>query len=200
MFKTKILSIAFSITFMSFAFGEVAPKSMAPDFKLQDLKGSDRKLSDFKGKWVVLEWFNKDCPFVKKHYGTSNMQNLQQTYTGKGVVWLTINSSAAGKQGNEDVAASIKTQEALKTHNTYYLADASGVVGNLYGAKTTPHMFVISPEQKVVYAGAIDDNDSPDPSVIAKSKNYVAQALDLAMAGKAVMTAHARPYGCMVKY
>lgn len=188
------------LSLSSFSYAEVAPKTTAPDFKLKDINGTDRSLSEFKGKWVVLEWFNKDCPFVKKHYGSSNMPNLQKTYTDKGVVWLIINSSAKGKQGYEESMDAKKTLESVKANHTYYLDDNAGVVGKLYGAKTTPHMFVISPEMQVMYTGAIDNNDSPDPAVIKTSKNYVAQALDSAMNKKAVAVAHAKPYGCGVKY
>lgn len=194
-------ALLLSLLFFSLsAMAEVTTKSQAPDFKLNDVNGKEHALSDFKGKWVVLEWFNKDCPFVRKHYGSSNMQNLQKNYTGKGVVWLTINSSAKGNQGYEEDAEARETIKALKAAQSFMLADHSGSVGRLYGAKTTPHMFVISPEQKVVYAGAIDDNNSSDPAVIAKSKNYVAAALDSAMAGKAVAVGASKPYGCAVKY
>lgn len=198
--RSTLLSYFLAITFSTITYAEVAPQSTAPDFKLNDLSGKERKLSDFKGKWVVLEWFNKDCPFVKKHYGSANMQKLQSTYTGKGVVWLTINSSAPGKQGNETATEALKTKESLKANPSYVLADASGVVGQLYSAKTTPHMFVISPEQKIVYAGAIDDNSSSDPAVIPASKNYVAAALDASFAGKKVAVQSSKPYGCGVKY
>lgn len=194
-----LLGLAF-LSLSSFSHAEVSPKTTAPDFKLNDLDGNPRSLSDFKGKWIVLEWFNKDCPFVKKHYGSSNMQNLQKTYADKGVVWLTINSSAIGKQGYEKSADAKKTLQDLKSNTNYYLDDNAGVVGKLYGAKTTPHMYVISPEMQVMYTGAIDNNDSPDPAVIKTSKNYVAQALDSAMNKKAVAVAHAKPYGCGVKY
>lgn len=198
--KSKFFSALLMLSLSSFAFAEVKPNTTAPDFKLTDMNGKEHKLSEFKGKWVVMEWFNKDCPFVKKHYGSNNMQTLQKNYTDKGVVWLTIYSSAKGNQGYQEAADAIKTQQELKGNSSFLLADNSGVVGKLYGAQTTPHMFVISPEAKVVYTGAIDDNNSPDPKVIATSKNYVAQALDSAMANKPVATAHAKPYGCGVKY
>lgn len=198
--KTKILSSLLLLSLSSFAFAEVKPNTTAPDFQVKDMNGLDHKLSEFKGKWVVMEWFNKDCPFVKKHYGSNNMQTLQKTYTDKGVVWLTIYSSAKGNQGYQEGSEAIKTQQELKGKSSFLLADNNGAVGKLYGAQTTPHMFVISPDLKVVYTGAIDDNNSPDPKVISSSKNYVAQALDSAMANKAVATAHAKPYGCGVKY
>lgn len=198
--KLKILSSLILLTLSTFAFAEVKPNTQAPDFQIKDMNGKEHKLSEFKGKWVVMEWFNKDCPFVRKHYGSNNMQSLQKTYTDKGVVWLTIYSSAKGNQGYQEGADAIKTQQELKGNSTFLLADNNGVVGKLYGAQTTPHMFVISPESKVIYTGAIDDNNSPDPAVLAGSKNYVALALDAAMAKKAVGTQHAKPYGCGVKY
>lgn len=198
--KIKFLPILLLLSLSSFALAEVKPNTTAPDFKLNDMNGKEHKLSDFKGKWVVMEWFNKDCPFVKKHYGSNNMQNLQKIYTDKGVVWLTIYSSAKGNQGYEEAKDALTTQKSLKGNQSFLLADHSGTVGKLYGAQTTPHMFVISPESKVVYTGAIDDNNSPDPQVLAKSKNYVAAALEAGMNNKPVAIAHAKPYGCSVKY
>jgi peroxiredoxin len=198
--KNKIILGLLAFTFSTLVLADLAPKSAAPDFTLTDIQGKEHKLSDFKGKWVVLEWFNKGCPFVKKHYGSGNMQSLQATYTGKGVVWLSIKSSAPGNQGYEVAADSIKTYNELKSKASYVLMDEKGVVGRLYGAKTTPEMFVISPEQKIAYVGAIDNNDSPDPSVIKTSKNYVAKALDSGMSGKAIAVAATKPYGCGVKY
>ncbi|HEX6790586.1 MAG TPA: thioredoxin family protein [Candidatus Krumholzibacteria bacterium] len=172
----------------------------APDFSLTGIDGKTYSLSSFAGKYVVLEWNNLDCPFVKKHYGSGNMQTLQKKYTDKGVVWLTICSSASGKQGYyEPAVLQEKTKEA-KLASTAYLRDVDGTVGKLYGAKTTPHMFVINPEGVLVYAGAIDDKPSPDPADIAKSSNYVAACLDESMAGKPVATSSTASYGCSVKY
>ncbi len=198
--KNKILISLLAFSFSALSFANVAPKSAAPDFTLNDMMGKEHKLSDFKGKWVVLEWFNKDCPFVKKHYGVNNMQNIQGEFTGKGVIWLTIKSSAPGQQGHESPADSMKTYNDLKAKASFVLNDELGVVGRLYGAKTTPHMFVINPEQIVAYAGAIDDNTSPNPGVIANSKNFVAAALNAGMSGNKIAVAFARPYGCNVKY
>lgn len=172
----------------------------APAFEVKDASGKTRKLSDLGGRWTVLEWYNKDCPYVKKHYGAGNMQKLQRAYAGKGVTWLTVISSAKGTQGYLDPAAALKNAKEQNSGATAVLIDADGKMGKAYGAKTTPHMFVINPEGKIVYAGAIDDNDSSDPSVIAKSKNHVSAALDEAMSGKKVTVASSRPYGCSVKY
>lgn len=179
---------------------DAIPGQAAPLFEGKDAHGKTQKLSSYKGKWVVLEWFNKDCPYVKKHYDSGNMPKLQKEYTGKGVIWLTVLSSAKGKQGYTDGPEALKVAADKKSAASDLILDPTGTIGKAYGAKTTPHMFVINPEGKVIYAGAIDDNDSADPAVIAASKNYVRVALDEAMAGKPVTTATSRPYGCSVKY
>jgi peroxiredoxin len=172
----------------------------APDFSLAGADGKTYKLSDYKGKYVVLEWVNFDCPFVKKHYGSGNMQALQKRYTEKGVVWLTICSSAAGKQGYYE-PAQIKAMTAeRKTVSTAYLCDVEGTVGRAYGAKTTPHMFVINPEGVLVYAGAIDDKPSTSQDDIKGATNYVQASLDGAMAGEAIAVKSTPSYGCSVKY
>jgi len=172
----------------------------APDFTLTDTAGQPHALSATKGKFVVLEWTNYDCPFVGKHYGSGNMQALQKKYTGKGVVWLQVNSSAPGKQGAYDAAHAAALSKEKGAASTAYLIDANGAVGRLYGAKTTPHMFVIDPRGTVVYAGAIDDTPSTDREDVPRAKNYVSAALDEAMAGKPVAVSSSQPYGCSVKY
>jgi peroxiredoxin len=175
----------------------------APDFSLTDSNGETHKLSDYRGKegkFVVLEWFNDGCPFVKKHYDSGNMQKLQKAYTRKGVIWFTINSSAPGKQGNhspEEFNAIIKEKDAAPTA---LLIDSDGKVGRLYGAKTTPDMFVINKEGILVYSGAIDDQPDTDKDSIPKAKNYVKEALDEALAGKQIKVAITKSYGCSVKY
>lgn len=182
------------------AYTEAIPGKPAPAFDVKDSTGKMQNLAAYKGKWVVLEWFNKDCPYVKKHYGSQNMQKLQKIYTDKGVVWLTIISSAKGKQGHLAPQEAVKLAAENKSAASAVLIDETGVIGKAYGAKTTPHMFVINPQGLVIYAGAIDDNDSADASVIPKSKNFVVAALDSGMANKPVETASTRPYGCAVKY
>jgi len=172
----------------------------APDFTLTDTAGKAHALSAAKGKFVVLEWVNYDCPFVGKHYKSGNMQGLQRKYTEKGVVWLQINSSAPGKQGAYDGARAAALSKQKGAASTAYLLDPSGAVGRLYGAKTTPHMFVIDPRGTVVYAGGIDDTPSPDVEDIPRAKNFVSAALDEAMAGKPVTNVSSQPYGCSVKY
>ena len=172
----------------------------APDFSLSDSNGARHDLSSLKGKFVVLEWVNFECPFVQKHYGSGNMQKLQKAYTGKGVVWLSVNTSAPGKQGHYAPAEINAKLKASGASPSAYLIDTEGSVGKAYGAKTAAHMYVIDPNGTLVYAGAIDDKPSTDQSDVAGAKNYVAAALDEAMGGKPVTTASSQPYGCGVKY
>jgi peroxiredoxin len=171
----------------------------APSFSLKDTDGKTVRLDSFKGKVVVLEWTNYGCPFVKKHYGSGNMQSLQKKYQEQGVVWLSICSSAKGKQGNM-TEAEAKAAVAEKEAAAPYLLDPKGSVGKSYGAKTTPHMFIIDAAGKVAYAGAIDDKPSTDPADVPKAKNYVADALDAVLAGQPVALATTASYGCSVKY
>jgi len=172
----------------------------APDFKGTDTKGTVHSLSDFQGKWIVLEWHNEGCPYVKKHYGGQNMQKLQQEWTSKGVVWLTVLSSAEGQQGHMAAAQADAYFTAQKAAQTAVLLDASGEIGRLYDAKTTPHMFVVNPEGVLVYNGAIDDKPTSDLADLAGATNFVSAALAEGMAGKSVTTATSRPYGCGIKY
>ena len=172
----------------------------APEFTLTDSNGKSHNLSDFKGKFVVLEWLNHGCPFVVKHYESGNMQNLQKEYTGKDVVWLSIVSSAPGKQGHMSPEETNKAKAEKGSAATAVLLDEDGTVGKLYDAKVTPELYVINPEGVLVYAGAIDDKKSTDPSDVAGAKNYVKQALDEAMAGKPVSEPSTTAYGCSVKY
>ena len=174
--------------------------SNAPDFSLPDANGKTHSLSQYKGKYVVLEWFNPECPFVKKHYGSNNMQNLQKEFTDKGVVWLTINSNAPGTEGNLTAEGAQKIAASWKTHETALLLDPEGKAGRAYGAKNTPNMVVINPDGKVIYHGAIDSKATPNPSDIPESTNYVKAALDQSLAGKSVATPETKPYGCSVKY
>lgn len=169
---------------------------VAPDFSLKDLDGKDVKLSDFKGKIVVLEWFNPGCPFVVKHHSTlDTMKKTAAAYKDKNVVWLAINSGAEGKQG----ASKADNEKARKDWKIEYpiLLDPTGATGKAYGAKTTPHMFVIAADGKLAYAGAIDNNSSPKT---AGEKNYVKNAIDELIAGKKVTDATTESYGCNVKY
>jgi peroxiredoxin len=173
----------------------------APDFTLTDVNGKTVKLADFKGKHVVLEWTNPNCPFVVKHYGSNNMQSLQKDKTAKNVVWLSVNSTAKSHQDYMAPAAlSSKMMGEWKAAPTGLLMDESGTVGKSYQAKTTPHMYVIDPKGTLVFAGGIDDKRSANPADIKGAKNFVRAALDESMAGKAVSTPTATPYGCSVKY
>jgi peroxiredoxin len=172
----------------------------APDFTLKDLAGKEHKLSDLKGKTVVLEWVNYGCPFVKKHYDSKNMQNLQKEATADGVVWLAICSSAPGKQGNETPEAAKTKTEELGSKASAYLVDADGKVGKLYEARTTPEMFIVNKDGNLVYKGAIDDQPNPSPDSIKGAVNYVKAALADLDAGKPVATPSTKSYGCSVKY
>lgn len=174
--------------------------SAAPEFSLSDAKGQTHSLGEYKGKYVVLEWFNPECPFVKKHYGSGNMQKLQDEYTGKGVVWLTIDSNAPGTEGNVTADQAEKITASWKTHQTALLLDPDGKAGRAYGAKNTPNMVVINPDGKIAYEGAIDSKASPNPADIPNSTNYVKVALDESLAGKPISTPKTKPYGCSVKY
>lgn len=184
----------------SAAFANVKVGAKAPDFTLIDSNGNSVKLSSYAGKTVVLEWFNKGCPYVVKHYESKNMQALQKTYTDKGIVWLTIISSAPKKQGHETPEEANKTRSEWAIASTATLLDPKGEVGRTYGAKTTPHMYVVDPKGVLAYSGAIDSISSSDAADIPKSVNYVSGALDLVAAGKPVTTASTKPYGCSVKY
>jgi len=172
----------------------------APDFSLPDSQGHTQSLSAYKGKTVVLEWNNPECPFVRKHYGAGNMQKLQSAATAAGVVWLTVNSAAAGKQGHLDAAGANAYVAQVGGRQSAYLFDADGKVGHLYGAKTTPHMYVIDAQGVLRYAGGIDSIASTDEADIAKATPYVSDALAAIATGKPVATPTSEPYGCSVKY
>lgn len=173
----------------------------APAFTLTDLAGNSHNLSDFKGKTVVLEWVNPECPFVVKHYEKSgNLPATQKAAVADGVVWLLINSAASGKQGDFDDAAVKAWQMKNQVAATAYLRDRDGKVGRAYDAKTTPHMYVINPEGVLVYAGAIDSKRSANADDIATAENYVKSALAALKAGQPVPTPSTQPYGCSVKY
>jgi hypothetical protein len=173
----------------------------APDFTLTDINGQPHSLSEFKGKTVVLEWVNPECPFVMKHYDNSgNMPKTQQAATADGVVWLSINSAAPGKEGDYDPAQVKAWQARVRAHATDYFRDQDGKVGKLYDARTTPHMYVIDPAGTLVYAGGIDSIRSSRVDDIAKATNYVNAALADLKAGRPVRTKNSQPYGCAVKY
>lgn len=172
----------------------------APDFTLTDTSGQTHTLSQHRGSYVVLEWTNYECPFVRKHYDSNNMQALQESFGAKGVVWLSVNSSAAGKQGNYSAEEWTQKIAEQNVKAAAVLLDADGQVGNQYGAKTTPHLYIIDPQGVLIYQGAIDSNPSADAADITSSTNYVSAALDQAMKGEPVAEAVTTPYGCSVKY
>jgi len=172
----------------------------APAFEATDSYGRTRSLAEFRGRWVVLEWLNRECPYVRKHYQSDNMQRLQRTYTGRGVIWLSIVSSAPGKQGYVTAERANQSTAELHAAPTAVLLDPTGQVGRLYGARNTPQMYVISPDGVVLYGGAIDDRPSARLADIEGARNYLSAALDEAMAGRPVTTPRTEPYGCTVKY
>ena len=172
----------------------------APDFTATDSNGKTHRLSEYKGKFVVLEWHNQGCPYTRKHYQSGNMQRLQKEWTSKGVIWLTVISSAPGTQGFVTAAAENDYVKKMNAVPTAVLLDPTGQVGHLYAAKTTPHMYIIDPGGTLLYNGAIDDHPTADPSDIPASKNYVTAALTEALAGKKISEPATRPYGCSVKY
>lgn len=194
---TSLLAlVALSLT----AIAAVDTGAVAPDFTLTDTSGTEHSMSDFKGKYVVLEWTNHRCPFVAKHYSEGDMQALQKAMTDDGAIWLQINSSAPGKQGH----LSPKQGEVLRSqgghHSTALLLDESGAVGRSYGAKATPHMFVINPEGVLIYQGAIDSIKSTKAKDIPKATNYVKAAYENAKVGKPVDPSSTAAYGCGIKY
>jgi peroxiredoxin len=190
--KLMTALLALLVSLSSFALETGKP---APDFTLGEVK-----LSNFKGKVVVLEWLNHGCPFVRKHYESGNMQSLQEKYTKKNVVWISIISSAEGKQGFVDAAGAAADKAKNKSLASEILLDPTGKVGMLYEAKTTPHLFVIDKAGTLVYQGAIDDKPDTDKESVKGAKNYVAEALDLVLDGKKVTHATTKSYGCSVKY
>jgi peroxiredoxin len=171
----------------------------APAFTVTDMHGKQVKLDELKGKTVVLEWHNFNCPFVKKHYNSGNMQGLQKKY-GKEVVWLAVNSTNRGHQDFIEGPALTSKLQAVSAAPANYLIDEPGAMGRAYGARTTPHMYIIDPAGKLVYAGAIDDKRSANPEDIKTSRNHVSAALDELKAGKPVSVASTAPYGCTVHY
>jgi peroxiredoxin len=172
----------------------------APDFTATDSNGKTHQLSQYKGKFVVLEWHNQGCPFTRKHYESGNMQRLQKEWTAKGVIWLSVISSAPGTQGYVTAAEENDYVKKMNAAPTAVLLDPSGAVGHLYAAKTTPHMYIVDPSGTLVYNGAIDDHPTSDAADIPASKNYVSAALHEALAGKKITEPATRPYGCSVKY
>ena len=172
----------------------------APDFTLQSVAAGPVKLSQYRGKYVVLEWVNPECPYVRKHYGSANMQRLQKDTTAKGAVWLTINSTREGHYEYKAPGEMAAWMKQMKAEPSATLLDPKSEVGRAYGARTTPHMYIVDPKGVLVYAGGIDDKRSADPADVKTAKNYVRAAMDELLAGKPVSSASTSPYGCSVKY
>lgn len=183
-----------------FAEGQPPIGAPAPDFALTDSAGVKHSLSEYKGKYVVLEWTNPGCPFVKKHYDSGNMEKLQAEYTKKGVVWLTIDSSAPGEQGFLAGEDAKKAREQYYKDSTALLLDPEGKVGHEYHATNTPDMYIVSPEGNLIYEGAIDSIPSADKADLTKATNYVQTNLDAVLDGKPVSEPVTKAYGCSVKY
>jgi peroxiredoxin len=199
-FSRGISSVLLVVSFSLGASAQIRVGDAAPAFTATDSRGQTQSLNQYGGKYVVLEWHNQGCPYTRKHYVSGNMQNLQKEWTAKGVVWFTVISSAPGTQGYVTPPEENAYLAEMHAAPTAVLLDSDGKVGRLYNAKTTPQMFVIDPQGKVVYAGAIDDKPTPDPDDIRGTDNYVTDALTAAMAGKPIATPYTRSYGCSVKY
>lgn len=197
--KSRAALCAVLVLFSAVAHSKATIGQPAPAFTLPGAEGKAHSLADYRGKYVVLEWTNHECPFVRKHY-RGNMQAQQKDLTALGVTWLSIISSAPGQQGNIDAKQARELTESRGAAPTAVLLDPSGDVGRAYGAKTTPHMYVVSPDGTLIYQGGIDSIASSDADDIPRATQYVRVALAEAMAGKPVTAASTRPYGCSVKY
>lgn len=199
--KSRILCAAFAAILSALpAFSQARVGDSAPTFTATDSHGKPQALDQYKGKFVVLEWHNQGCPYTRKHYESGNMQELQQEWTAKGVTWFTVISSAPGEQGYMTPDRENSYVAQVHAAPTAVLLDPDGKLGRLYGARTTPQMFVIDPQGKLIYAGAIDDRPTPDLGDVKGADNYVTDALTAAMAGKPVAKPFTRSYGCSVKY
>lgn len=198
--KRFLFLFAAAFLLPSFAFASAQIGKPAPAFKAVDIEGKAQSIAQYKGKIVVLEWNNPECPFVHKFYDGGAMQKFQADAIEKGVVWLTINSGAKGKQGYINARQAKEMLAARKSSPSAYILDPEGKIGQLYGAKTTPHMFVIDAKGNLAYAGAIDDKPGTDAGDIDSATNYVNAAIDALLAGKSVEKASTTAYGCGVKY
>ena len=199
--RRYIVSTLIGFTLIAFSIGWAARVGEpAPDFAATDTNGEVHKLSEYQGKFVVLEWTNRGCPYTQKHYNSGNMQRLQREWSSRGVVWLTVISSAPGKQGYVTASEENAYLKQANAARTVVLLDPTGTLGHLYDAKTTPHIFIINPKGALIYNGAIDDRPTTDVSDVNGAKNYVSLALEEATSGKPVSNPTTRPYGCSVKY
>lgn len=198
LYSTLLLLCLWTFSFTATA--QVSIDQPAPDFTGVDSNGNKQTLSQYKGKTVVLEWTNHQCPYVRKHYESNNMQTLQKEATGAGIVWLSIISSAPGKQGHVSASEANSLTRSRNASPSAVILDPKGEIGRLYGAKTTPHMFIIDPSGNLVYMGGIDSIPSSNRADIAAATNYVKAALDSLAEGKPIVDNVTRPYGCSVKY
>ena len=200
MLRALMFSIVLSWAPVSAALAQAMSGQPAPAFALTDLDGGKLALADLRGKYVVLEWTNPSCPFVQKHYGSGNMQSLQKRFTADGVVWLTINSTTSSHPEYLKPAEQKAWLQQQGASPSRAALDAEGTVGRAYGAKTTPHMYIIDPKGTLIYAGAIDDKRSANPADVKTANNFVVQAFAELRAGKPVSAASTPPYGCSIKY
>ena len=194
----RLLSLALTV-FALPAFA-VVPGTTAPEFTGTDSNGAQHSLSEYRGKYVVLEWANKGCPYDQKHYLSGSMEAQQREWTAKGVIWLSIISSAPGAQGYVTPSEENRYIKTMHVASTAVLLDPTSTIARLYEAKTTPHIFVIDPTGKLIYQGAIDNKPTTDQEDLKGAHNYLNESLTAAMAGKPVPVASTRPYGCSVKY
>ena len=200
---SKILFSTLAVSALALAVpatAKITTGSNVSDMTVTDSNGVQHNLSDFAGKKVVLEWTNEGCPYVKKHYTTNNMQKTQAMAEAEGAVWLSVISSAPGKQGYKTGEQANEWKETQGAEVTAIVLDPAGDMGKSFAAKTTPHMYIIDEDQTLVYQGAIDDNRSANPATVAGAKNYVAAAMDDLKAGNAVAESDTPPYGCSIKY
>jgi hypothetical protein len=195
-----VLSLLFLVACRPDAHATMPSDGPAPEFTLPDTRGGTHSLSDFRGQYVIIEWLNYDCPFVRKHYGSGNMQATQGRWTEEGAVWLSIVSSAPGKQGHFPHDVMNRRSEEYGGRQTAILMDEDGQVGRTFSARTTPQMVIINPEGEILYNGAIDNRPSPNPATIEGATNYVNQVMEEALAGRAISVSTTQPYGCAVRY
>lgn len=198
MIKKSLLFLMMLMSLSTMAAVEIGDS--APSFSLKAEDGKYYGLDKYKGKVIVLEWLNHGCPFVRKYYDSGNMQSLQQKYTEQGVVWLSIVSSAEGKQGHVDASGAFREKQENSSKATHILLDPTGEAGQKYAAKTTPHMYVIDEQGKLIYQGAIDSIPSTDKDDIAKAQSYISLALDAKLSGEEIKITDTKAYGCSVKY
>ena len=196
----SIAAVLMAVSATSVVYAQAVVGQPAPAFQATDVNGKPVQLSDFAGKHVVLEWFNPGCPFVQKHYNSGNMPATQKAALSKGVVWISINSDARGPGDKKATSAFTSWLKTKGASPTAVVLDGTGTIGKAYGARATPHMFVINPQGRLVYAGAIDSKPSTNPEDIKTATNYVGQALNESMAGKAVSKPRSQAYGCSIHY